>query len=69
MVNLENLKFLKSLLSCIKIICLFVKVDQMFTKPPTRAPPYKLIKCCFLAISLSYLHDLSHTFLKRLKLL
>ena len=28
MVNLENLKLLKSLLSGIKIICLFVKVDQ-----------------------------------------
>ena len=28
MVNLENLKFLKHLLSGIKIICLFVKVDQ-----------------------------------------
>ena len=27
------------------------------------------IKCCFLAISLSSVHDLTHTFLKRLKLL
>ena len=41
----------------------------MFTKPLTRAPRYILIKSFFLAIGWSYLHDLSHTFLKRLKLL
>ena len=39
----------------------------MFTKPLTRAPWYKLIKSFFLAIGRSYLHDLSPTFLKRLK--
>ena len=32
-------------------------------------PGYILIKSFFLAIGWSYLHDLSHTFLKRLKLL
>ena len=36
----------------------------MFTKPLTRAPRYILIKYFFLAI-----HDLSRTFLKRLKLI
>ena len=41
----------------------------MFTKPLTRALRYILIKPFFLAIGWSYLHDLSHTFLKRLKLL
>ena len=41
----------------------------MFTKPLTRALQYILIKPFFLAIGWSYLHDLSHTFLKRLKLL
>ena len=41
----------------------------MFTKPLTRAPWYILMKSFFLAIGQSYLHDLSHTFLKRLKLL
>ena len=41
----------------------------MFTKLLTRAPRYILIKAFFLAIPLSYLLDLSHAFLKRLKLL
>ena len=41
----------------------------MFTKPVTRVPQYILIKSFFLVIGQSYLHDLSHTFLKRLKLL
>ena len=41
----------------------------MFTKPLTRAPWYILIKSFFVAIVQSYLHHLSHTFLKRLKLL
>ena len=41
----------------------------MFTKPLTRALRYILIKPFFLAIGWSYLNDLSHTFLKRLKLL
>ena len=41
----------------------------MFTKLLTRAPQCILIKSFFLAIGWSYLHDLSHTFLKRLKLL
>ena len=40
----------------------------MFTKPLTRVPLYILIKSFFVAIGLSYLHDLSHKFLKRLKL-
>ena len=39
----------------------------MFTKAQTRAPPYILFKSLFLAIGWSYLQDLSHTFLKRLK--
>ena len=37
---------------------------NMFTKPLTRAPWYMLIKSLFLAIGWSYLHDLSHRFLK-----
>ena len=41
----------------------------MFTKPLTRVLRYILIKPFLLAIGWSYLHDLSHTFLKRLKLL
>ena len=41
----------------------------MFTKPLTRALRCMLIKPFFLAIGWSYLHDLSHTFLKRLTLL
>ena len=41
----------------------------MFTLPLTRAPWYILIKSFFLAIGWRYLNDLSHTFLKRLKLL
>ena len=41
----------------------------MFTKPLTIVPRYILIKFFFLAIGWSYLHDLSHTFLKKLKLL
>ena len=41
----------------------------MFSKPLTRAPRYILIKSFFLAIGWSYPHGLSHTFLKRLKLL
>ena len=40
----------------------------MFTKPLTRVPLYILTKSFFVAIGLSYLHDLSHKFLKRLKL-
>ena len=38
----------------------------MFKKPLTRAPRYILIKSFFLAIGWSYLHDLSHMFLKGL---
>ena len=41
----------------------------MFTKPLTRALWYILIKSFFVAIGRSYVHDLSPTFLKRLKLL
>ena len=41
----------------------------MFAKPLTGAPRYILMKSFFLAISWSYLHDLSNTSLKRLKLL
>ena len=41
----------------------------MFTKPLTRVLRYILIKPFFLAIGWSYLNDLSHAFLKRLKLL
>ena len=41
----------------------------MFTKPLTSAPRDTLIKSFLLAIGWSSFHDLSHTFLKRLKLL
>ena len=37
MVNLENLKFLKHLLSGIKIICSFVKVDQNVYKTANKS--------------------------------
>ena len=63
------LNFKKNLSSGLKIIRLFVKVDQNVQKPLTKAPRYILIKSFFLAIGWSYLHGLSHTFLKRLKLL
>ena len=46
-----------------------VKVDQNFQNALTKAPRYILIKSFFLAIGWRYLHGLSHTFLKRLKLL
>ena len=46
-----------------------LKQIEMFTKLLTRAPWYRLIKSFFLAIGESYLHNLSHTFLKRLILL
>ena len=39
----------------------------MSTKAQTRAPRYILFKSFFLAIGWRYRHDLSHTFLKRLK--
>ena len=60
--------FLKNLSRGLKIIRQFVKVDQNVQKPLTKAPRYILIKSFFLAIGWSYLHGLSHTFLKRLKL-
>ena len=56
-------------LNCLKIIHYFVKVEKNVYKLLTRAPRYILIKSFFLAIGWSYLHDLSQTFLKRLKLL
>ena len=66
-VNLENL----NLLSGLKMICLFVKVDHlMFTKPPTRAPWYTLTKSSFfLAIGqrLRAISMIFHVFLKRIK--
>ena len=46
-----------------------IKKTKMFTKSLTRALRYILIKPVFSAIGWSYLNDLSHTFLKRLKLL
>ena len=61
--------FLKNLSSGLKIIRQFVKVDQNIQKPLTKAARYILIKSFLLAIGWSYLHGLSHTFLKRLKLL
>ena len=61
--------FFKNLSSGLKIIRQFVKVDQNIQKPLTKAARYILIKSFFLAIGWSYLHGLSHTFLKRLKLL
>ena len=61
--------FFKNLWSGFKIILLLVKVDHNVYKPLTRGPRYLLIKSFFLAIGWSYLHDLSHTFLERLKLL
>ena len=52
-----------------KLFANLLKKTKMFTKLLTRAPQCILIKSFFLAIGWSYLHDLSHTFLKRLKLL
>ena len=60
--------FLKNLSSGLKVIRQFVKEDQNVQKPLTKAPRYILIKFFFLAIGWSYLHGLSPTFLKRLKL-
>ena len=39
----------------------------MFTKPPTSATRYILIKSYFLAIGKSYVHDLSHTFFEKIE--
>ena len=61
--------FLKNLSSGLKIIRQFVKVDQNIQKPLRKSARYIIIKSFFLAIGWSYLHGLSHTFLKRLKLL
>ena len=48
----------------------FVKVDRNVYKTANKSVSTDiLITCCFLAIGWRYLHDLSHTFLKRLKLL
>ena len=52
-----------------KLFANLLKKTKLFTKLLTRAPQYILIKSFFLAIGWSYLHDLSHTFLKRLRLL
>ena len=65
----QRIIFLKNLSSGLKIIRQFVKVDQNIQKPLTKAARYILIKSFLLAIGWSYLHGLSHTFLKRLKLL
>ena len=59
-----NLKFFFFLSSSLKIIHGLGKVDQNVDKLLTRVPRYILIKSFFLAIGGSYLHDLSHTFLK-----
>ena len=69
--DLENTILKKNLLSGLKIIRLFVKVERNVYKshPLTRAPRYMLIKLFVLAIGWSYLHDLSHRFLTGLKLL
>ena len=61
-VNLKNLIFFKKSIE-------WFKNHQNVQKPLTKAPQYILIKSFFLAIGRSYLHGLSHTFLKRLKLL
>ena len=63
------LNFLKNLSSGLKIFANLIKKTKMFTKTLTRALRYILIKPSFLAIVWSYLNYLSHTFLKRLKLL
>ena len=63
------LNFLKNLWSSIKTIRYFVQEDQNVYNTLIRALWYVLIKPFFLAIGWSYLHDFSHKFLKRLKLL
>ena len=67
--TLRNTREKPLLAGYLKIILLFDKVDQNVYKPLTRAFRYILIKPFFLAIGWSYLHDLSHPFLKGLKLL
>ena len=64
-VNLKNLKFIKKPIERFNLL----KKIKMFTEPLTRALRSILIKHFFLAIGWGYLHDLSHTLLKRLKLL
>ena len=50
-----------------KLFANLLKYTEMFTNPLTRVPRYILFS--ILAIKQSYLHDLSHMFLNRLKLL
>ena len=68
-VNLKNINFFKKNLSSgLNIIRLFVKVDQNVYKTDNKSASIHM-KSFFLTIGWSYLHDLSHRFLKRLKLL
>ena len=64
-VILENLKNLSSGFKIIRL----KKTKTVVYKPLTTALRYILIKSFCLGIGWSYFHYLSHTFLKRLKLL
>ena len=67
-VNRENLNFFKKIYRAVSTLFVYLlKQTKMFTKPGTGAPRYIPIKSFFLAIGQSYLHDLSHTFSKRLR--
>ena len=67
-VNRENLNFFKKIYRAVSTLFVYLlKQTKMFTKSGTGAPRYIPIKSFFLAIGQSYLHDLSHTFSKRLR--
>ena len=64
-VNLKNLNFLKNLSTGLKIIRQIVKEDQNVYKTAKKRASIHTNQTLFS----SNLHDFSHTFLKRLKLL
>ena len=64
----KNLNSFKKSIFRFKIIRYFFKVDQNVYKTANKSASMHRIKS-FLAIGQSYLYDLSHTFLSRLKLL
>ena len=63
------MNFSKNLSSGLKLFANLLKKTKMSTKPLTRVLRYVLMKPSFLAVGWGDLHDLSHTFLKRSKLL
>ena len=70
-VNLKTLKFLKNLSSGSKLIGLFAKADRNVCKTANKSASIHANQILLSSnrLAIGYLHNLSHTFLKRLKLL